>query len=134
MHATITGPRESYGYLFLFVLVGLESLGVPLPGETALVTAAAYAALGHLNVYIVIVTAAAAAVLGDNDGYWIGRRGGLAVGDSSRCPSPILIERSTTSTPRPIQISQCERYDSLRAHITDSAEAGFVSYLYSATF
>jgi len=79
MHATITGLLDSYGYIFLFLLVGAESLGVPLPGETALVTAAAYAALGHLNVYIVIVTAAAAAILGDNGGYWIGRRGGLAL-------------------------------------------------------
>ena len=79
MHATITGLLESYGYVFLFVLVGLESLGVPLPGETALVTAAAYAALGHLNIYAVVVTAAIAAIVGDNGGYWIGRRGGLAL-------------------------------------------------------
>lgn len=79
MHATITHLLESNGYLFLFVLVGLESLGVPLPGETALVSAAAYAALGHLDIYVVIVTAAAAAIIGDNGGYWIGRKGGIAL-------------------------------------------------------
>lgn len=79
MHATITHLLESNGYLFLFVLVGLESLGIPLPGETALVSAAAYAALGHLDIYVVIVTAAAAAIIGDNGGYWIGRKGGIAL-------------------------------------------------------
>lgn len=79
MHATITGLLESYGYFFLFIFVGLESLGIPLPGETALVTAAAYAALGHLDIRLVILTAATAAILGDNCGYWIGREGGIAL-------------------------------------------------------
>lgn len=79
MHATITHLLESNGYLFLFMLVGLESLGIPLPGETALVSAAAYAALGHLDIYVVVVTAAAAAIIGDNGGYWIGRKGGIAL-------------------------------------------------------
>src|SRR6266852_4131386 len=58
-------------------LVGLESLGILLPGETALVTAAAFAAAGHLSIYWVVATAAAAAIVGDNGGYWIGREGGL---------------------------------------------------------
>ncbi len=79
MHDLITSLIESYGYLVLFGLVGLESLGIPLPGETALVTAAAVAASGHLSIYIVIATAAAAAIVGDNGGYWIGRKGGLAL-------------------------------------------------------
>ena len=48
LHETIPGLIGSYGYAVLFLLVGLESLGIPLPGETALVTAAAVAALGHL--------------------------------------------------------------------------------------
>jgi undecaprenyl-diphosphatase len=77
MLETITGLVASYGYVVLFFLVGLESLGIPLPGETALVTAAALAALGHLSIYGVVTTAVAAAILGDNGGYWIGRRGGL---------------------------------------------------------
>ena len=77
MHVTITRMLESYGYFFLFVFVGTESIGIPLPGETALVTAAAYAALGHLNIYSVVATAAAAAIIGDTGGYWIGYRGGL---------------------------------------------------------
>src|SRR5207245_10424827 len=69
----------SYGYAVLFLLVGHESLGLPLPGETALVTAAAFAALGHLSIYGVVATAVAAAVIGDNGGYWIGRTGGIAL-------------------------------------------------------
>src|SRR5467141_3402878 len=79
MQGTVSGLVASYGYVVLFLLVGLESLGLPLPGETALVTAAALAALGHLNIYAVVATAMAAAIIGDNGGYWIGREGGLAL-------------------------------------------------------
>lgn len=77
MHDTLTSLIGSYGYIVLFVLVGLESLGIPLPGETALVTAAAFAASGRLSIYRVVIIASAAAILGDNGGYWIGRKGGL---------------------------------------------------------
>src|SRR6266581_2334552 len=79
MQGTVSGLVASYGYVVLFFLVGLESLGLPLPGETALVTAAAFAALGHLSIYGVVTTAVAAAVIGDNGGYWIGRKGGIAL-------------------------------------------------------
>jgi membrane protein DedA with SNARE-associated domain/membrane-associated phospholipid phosphatase len=70
---------ETYGYFAVLLLVGLESLGVPLPGETALLTAAAYAALGHLSIVGVIAAAIVGAVLGDAGAYWIGRTGGLAL-------------------------------------------------------
>jgi membrane protein DedA with SNARE-associated domain/membrane-associated phospholipid phosphatase len=70
---------ETYGYIALFVLVGLESLGVPLPGETALLTTAAFAAQGHLSIVGVILVAAAGGIVGDAAGYWIGRKGGLVV-------------------------------------------------------
>src|ERR1700704_398863 len=76
---TVSGLVASYGYVVLFVLVGLESLGIPLPGETALVAAAALAAAGHLSLYRVVANAVAAAILGDNGGYWIGRTGGIAL-------------------------------------------------------
>src|SRR5437879_570626 len=79
MQETISGLVASYGYVVLFFLVGVESLGIPVPGETALVTAAAWAALGHLSIYAVVATAVAAAVIGDNGGYWIGRAGGIAL-------------------------------------------------------
>src|SRR6266498_884148 len=63
----------------VFLFVGIESMGIPLPGETALVTAGALAALGHLSLSGVIAAAAAGAILGDASGYWIGRRGALVL-------------------------------------------------------
>jgi membrane protein DedA with SNARE-associated domain/membrane-associated phospholipid phosphatase len=79
LHETIAGLIAKYGYVVLFLLVGLESLGLPLPGETALITAAAFAALGHLSISAVVATAVAAAIIGDNGGYWLGREGGTAL-------------------------------------------------------
>jgi membrane protein DedA with SNARE-associated domain len=76
---TLTHLLESYGYVALFFLVALESLGIPLPGETALISAAAFSASGRLSIYMVVVVAASAAILGDNGGYWIGRKGGLGL-------------------------------------------------------
>jgi membrane protein DedA with SNARE-associated domain/membrane-associated phospholipid phosphatase len=70
---------ETYGYLAVLVLVGLESLGLPLPGETALLTASAYAAAGHLSIVAVVAAAAIGALLGDAGAYWIGRTGGIAL-------------------------------------------------------
>jgi undecaprenyl-diphosphatase len=64
------------GYLVLFALVGIESSGVPVPGETALVTAGVLAHHGRFHIELVIVVAAAAAIIGDNVGYVIGRTGG----------------------------------------------------------
>ncbi len=72
----MTNLVQTYGLWLLFVVVGLESAGVPLPGETALVAAGVLASKGHLNIAEVIAVAALAAILGDNLGYWIGRKGG----------------------------------------------------------
>lgn len=74
----LTTLVRTYGYAVVFLLVGIESLGVPLPGEAALLTAAALAARGDLRIEYVIATAALAAIIGDNFGYWIGRKGGIA--------------------------------------------------------
>jgi membrane protein DedA with SNARE-associated domain len=79
MHGTLGHLLTTYGYIFLFLIIGIESFGVPLPGETALVTAAAYAALGRLSIFGVIAAAAAGAIVGDNAGYWLGREGGVAL-------------------------------------------------------
>jgi membrane protein DedA with SNARE-associated domain len=58
--------------------VGVESIGIPFPGETMLVTAAIYAGSTHrLEIWLVILAAATGAILGDNLGYWIGRLGGF---------------------------------------------------------
>ena len=65
-----------YGLLFLFAIVCLESAGLWLPGETALIAAAVYASKGHLSITAVIAVAAVAAIIGDNAGYWLGREGG----------------------------------------------------------
>jgi membrane protein DedA with SNARE-associated domain len=68
---------SSYGYLAVFIVVGLESAGVPMPGETALVSAAIFAGRGGLDIKWVIGAAALAAMLGDNAGYWVGREFGF---------------------------------------------------------
>src|SRR5256885_11194685 len=68
---------QTYTYPVLVGLVLLESLGIPLPGEIALVTAAAYASLGHISIYAVIILAALGAIVGGALGYLIGLRGGL---------------------------------------------------------
>jgi membrane protein DedA with SNARE-associated domain len=67
---------EVSGYPLLFVIVMAESGGVPIPGETALIAAAVLASQGKLQIELVIPLAAAAAIVGDNIGYQIGRRGG----------------------------------------------------------
>ena len=67
---------EHLGYLIVFLGVGIESLGVPVPGETALIVGAVLAAQGHLNPAGVAVVGLAGAVLGDNTGYYVGRRWG----------------------------------------------------------
>ncbi|MGR3755714.1 MAG: DedA family protein [Tranquillimonas sp.] len=68
----------AYGYWAVMIAVGLESAGLPVPGETFLVAAAIYA--GHsqtLSIALVILAAAAGAILGDNLGFWLGRRFGM---------------------------------------------------------
>jgi membrane protein DedA with SNARE-associated domain len=66
----------TYGLALLFLAVAIESAGVPIPGETALITAAFLSSQGHYGIVWVIVVAAAGAIVGDNIGYWIGRLGG----------------------------------------------------------
>ena len=64
------------GYPALFGLIMAESGGAPVPGETALIAAGALAAQGRLDIALVIALAATAAIIGDNIGYLIGRKGG----------------------------------------------------------
>ena len=64
---------DTYGLGLLFILIMLESAGIPLPGETALIAASVLAARGNLDIVAVIAVAASAAIVGDNGGYWVGR-------------------------------------------------------------
>src|SRR3954469_23914879 len=88
-HLTFIGRRHTrsmlvpvppqIGYPALAALVLGESAGLPLPGETALITAGGLVAGGHLTLPSVILVAARAAICGDTVGYWVGRRGGRAL-------------------------------------------------------
>ena len=70
-----------YGYAVVFSGIFLENAGLPVPGETALLAGAALARFGRLSLVWVVVVAICAAVLGDNLGFWIGRRGGRALAE-----------------------------------------------------
>jgi membrane protein DedA with SNARE-associated domain len=69
-----------HGLPLLFAAVAIESFGIPVPGETALIAFGVLASQGHYSIATVIAVAAAAAIVGDNLGFWlIGRRGGRAL-------------------------------------------------------
>ncbi|PWU25163.1 MAG: hypothetical protein C5B48_02720 [Candidatus Rokuibacteriota bacterium] len=79
MNHFVQAHIDSAGLWLLFGLVLLESSGIPLPGETALVAASVLASQGHFAIVEVIAVAAAAAIIGDNCGYWIGRTWGRSL-------------------------------------------------------
>lgn len=65
---------STYGYPAIFLVILLESAGIPMPGETILIAGAILASTGKgLDIRFVILTAAGAAILGDNIGFWVGR-------------------------------------------------------------
>lgn len=74
----IISVSSSLGYL-LPAIIGLESLGLPSPGETALVLAAVLASQGKLQIWLVILIGVSSAIAGDNIGYLLGRRFGREV-------------------------------------------------------
>jgi membrane protein DedA with SNARE-associated domain len=69
----ITHLVTTFGYVIVAVFILLECAGFPIPGETALLVAAAFAGAGKLSIVAVIIIAASAAILGDAGGYWLGR-------------------------------------------------------------
>jgi membrane protein DedA with SNARE-associated domain len=73
---TLAPLLDRYGYLAVAGIVGVESFGIPAPGQTILITAAVYAGAGRLNIAAVAAIGLLAAVIGDNIGYLIGRAGG----------------------------------------------------------
>jgi membrane protein DedA with SNARE-associated domain len=89
----------NYGYWALFVLVAAESMGVPLPGETALIFAGTYAgATHHLNPWLIFAVASAAAIIGDNIGFWIGDKGGYRL--ARRYGSKVRLDERKLKTAR----------------------------------
>jgi membrane protein DedA with SNARE-associated domain len=81
----VTSFITQHGLPLLFVVVMLESFGIPLPGETALILFGVLASQGNYNIASVIAVAAVAAIVGDNLGYWlIGRLGGRALFQRNR--------------------------------------------------
>lgn len=68
--------HSQWALLLMFLLLALESSGLPFPGETALVACGVLASQGALSIAWVVVVAILAAILGDNIGYWVARQGG----------------------------------------------------------
>ncbi|NUR97255.1 MAG: DedA family protein [Kribbellaceae bacterium] len=66
-------------YLVVGVVIGVESMGVPLPGETTLIAAALLASQHHLKIEFVVLAAALGAIVGDSIGYFIGRKAGRSL-------------------------------------------------------
>ena len=76
----MTSFFTDHGLPLLFAAVAIESFGIPVPGETALIAFGVLASQGHYSIALVVAVAAAAAIVGDNLGFWlIGRRGGRAL-------------------------------------------------------
>lgn len=84
MPGWLTDLFARYGYFVVFFGVLLENAGVPVPGETILLAGAALARFGHLSLPWVVLIAMTGAVLGDNIGFFIGRRGGRVLLERGR--------------------------------------------------
>ncbi|HXV02424.1 MAG TPA: DedA family protein [Gaiellaceae bacterium] len=98
--AALVDVPPNIGYPLLFALVAAESAGALVPGETALIVAGALAAQGRLELPLVVLVAATAAIVGDNLGYTLGRRG----------LRPLLDRPGRWSTRRQRLIARSEAY------------------------
>jgi membrane protein DedA with SNARE-associated domain len=76
---TIQEIARHYGYLAVFLGIALESLGIPLPGETITIVGGFLAGSGELDYWLVLGTASTGAVVGSSIGYWIGKLGGWSL-------------------------------------------------------
>ena len=76
MFAALVDIPPNVGYSVVFALLAVETMGIPVPGETALIAAALLAHDGKMDIATLIVVASAAAIIGDNVGFAIGRKGG----------------------------------------------------------
>jgi membrane protein DedA with SNARE-associated domain len=76
MLAALIDIPPNVGYAAVFALIAVETMGIPVPGETALIAAALLAHDGQMDIVTLVLIAAAAAIIGDNVGFAIGRKGG----------------------------------------------------------
>jgi membrane-associated protein len=88
--AALIDIPPNVGYSVVFALIAIETMGIPVPGETALIAAALLANRGQMDIGTLIVLAAAAAIIGDNIGFAIGRRYGRGL---FLIPGPMLEHR-----------------------------------------
>ena len=95
MLASFTDVAANVGLPILFALIAIETMGIPVPGETALLTAAIVASRGDLAIEAVIAVAAAAAIVGDNVGFTIGRKLGRRL---LTAPGPLHRHRMSVLT------------------------------------
>ncbi len=84
----ILDQAQHAGYPVVFIFIMIETMGIPVPGETALIIAGIAASQGRLSIEVVIAIAALAAIIGDNIGFAFGRHYGRRVFDSDRGPFP----------------------------------------------
>src|SRR3954454_5731381 len=81
------------GYIATFGLIAIETMGVPVPGETALIASALAAHRGELDIVTLICLAAAAAIIGDNVGFAIGREDGRRADEAQRQQVAAILNR-----------------------------------------
>jgi len=86
--AVLINLPANLGYWALALFVGVETMGIPVPGETALIAASLLAAQGKLDIVFVIAIAAGAAIIGDNFGFVVGRKLGRRVVEWEGGPYP----------------------------------------------
>ena len=96
MFGAIVDIPPDVGYSVVFALIAIETMGIPVPGETALIGAGLLAHDGQLDIGVLIVVAAAAAIVGDNVGFAIGRKVGRSLFEM---PGPFYTQRLAALAP-----------------------------------
>jgi membrane-associated protein len=74
--AALIDIPPNVGYAAVFAFIAIETMGIPVPGETALIAGALLAHKGQMDIVVLVLVASAAAIIGDNIGFAIGRKGG----------------------------------------------------------
>jgi membrane-associated protein len=77
LNAFFIDVLQLYGYPALWLIVFVAAAGAPISGSLLLFAAGAFASLGDFNIFMLFPIALSAAVMGDNLGYFIGRRVGM---------------------------------------------------------